>query len=232
MPRSKGRAGRNIRLLAFSRRYKAVYAFVTAGAIAYMPFMLARLTKGLRSLSPDTNPELTESPAIPIILYVVAIIFSFGLIVSGVRLWKQANRADQGAKGEEDVADRLRPLSARGWQIEYGQRLGKGVGDIDIICVSPSGKTYAIDVKSHRCTVVTDGKKLYRRTGKTQHPFEKDFLSQVTKQALQVKKKRGVRFATPIVVFSNARVTISSNKVKHVHVVEKSQLASLLTTLE
>ena len=113
----------------------------------------------------------------------------------------------------------------------YGQRLGKGLGDIDVICGSPSGKTYAIDDKSHRCTVVTDGKKLYRRMGKQQHPFEKDFLSQVIKQALQVKKKRGGKFVTPIVVFSNARVAIPSNKVKHVHVVEKPQLAALLRSL-
>lgn len=231
MPKSKRRAGRNIRLLAFSRRYKAVYAFVGAGFVAYMPFALARLVEGFRSLFADTNPELAESPAIPTVFYIVAIVLAFCLVVNGVFLWRVANRADQGAKGEEDVADGLRTLAASGWQIEYGQRLGKGLGDIDIICVSPGGKTYTIDVKSHRCTVVTDGKKLYRRMGKQQHPFEKDFLSQVTKQALQVKKKKGVKFVTPIVVFSNARVALSSNKVKHVYVIDKSQLVSLLTRL-
>ena len=231
MPKSKGRAGRNIRLLAFSRRYKAVYAFIGAGFIAYMPFALAKLIEGFRSLFVETNPELAESPAIPAVIYVACIALAFGLVVNAVFLWRKANRADQGAKGEEDVADALRVLLANDWQIEYGQRLGKGLGDIDIICVSPGGKTYAIDVKSHQCTVVTDGKKLYRRVGKQQHPFEKDFLSQVTKQALQVKQKKGVKFVTPIVVFSDARVAISSNKIKHVYVVEKSQLAPLLTNL-
>ncbi|MEM7063698.1 MAG: nuclease-related domain-containing protein [Cyanobacteria bacterium P01_B01_bin.77] len=231
MPKPKGRAGRNIRLLAFSRRYKAVYAFVSAGFIAYIPFALAKLTEGFRSLFAETNPELTESPAMPMVVYVGAIALAIFLVIKGVRLWKGANRADQGARGEEDVANELRGLAASGWQIEYGQRLGKGVGDIDIICVSPGGKTYAIDVKSHRCGVVTDGKKLYRRMGKQQQPFEKDFLSQVTKQALQVKRKRGVKFVTPIVVFSNARVAISSNKVKHVYVIDKARLAGLLQSL-
>ena len=231
MPKSKGRAGRNIRLLAFSRRYKAVYAFVGAGFIVYMPFALAKLIEGFRSLFTDTNPELAESPAMPVVVYGVAIALAIYLVINGIRLWKGADRADQGAKGEEDVANELRELAASGWQIEYGQRLGKGLGDIDIICVSPRGKTYAIDVKSLRCTVVTDGKKLYRRMGEQRYSFEKVFLSQVTKQALQVKKKRGVKFVTPIVVFSNARVAISANKVKHVHVVEKPQLVSLLTRL-
>ncbi|MEO0394906.1 MAG: nuclease-related domain-containing protein [Cyanobacteria bacterium P01_A01_bin.137] len=231
MPKSKGRAGRNIRLLAFSRRYKAVYAFVGAGFVVYMPFALAKLIEGFRSLFVDSNPDLAESPAMPVVIYGVAIALAIYLVINGVRLWKGANRADQGAKGEEDVANELRGLAASGWQIEYGQRLGKGLGDIDIICSSPSCKTYAIDVKSHRCSVVTDGKKLYRRMGKQQYPFEKDFLSQVMKQALQVKKKKGAKFVTPIVVFSNARVAIPSNKVKHVYVVEKSRLAALLQSL-
>ena len=231
MPKPKGRAGRNIRVLAFSRRFRAVYAFVGAGFIAYVPFALAQVMAVFRSLFEESSPEAAEAISMPIVMYGVAIAFSIYLIYQGVHLWKSANRADQGAKGEEDVAIALRGLAAEGWQLEYGQRLGKGRGDIDIICVSPRGKTYAVDVKSHRCTVVTDGKKLYRRRGNQQYPFEKDFLAQVTKQALQVKKKRGVKFVTPIVVFSNGKVAIASNKVKHVHVVEKSQLAARLRSL-
>ena len=67
--------------------------------------------------------------------------------------------------------------------------------------------------------------------GKKQYPFEKDFLAQVTKQALQVKKKTGKDFVTPVIAFSDARVVISSSKVKHVYVAEKSRLVSLLRSL-
>lgn len=227
----KGRAGRNIRILAFSRRFKAVQAFVLAGMCAYMPFALATLTERFQQLRLSASPEIDDSPAMPLVIYGIGFLFALGLVVSGVSLWKKANRADQGAKGEEDTANELRSLVADGWQIEYGKRLGKGVGDIDIICVSPNNKTYVIDVKSHKGIVTTDGKKLNRRMGKTQYPFEKDFLAQVTRQALQVKKKTDVDFVTPIVAFSNARVEIATNKVKHVYVIDKSRLAALLRSL-
>lgn len=163
----QGRAGRNIRILAFSRRFKAVQAFVLAGVCAYMPFVLATLTERFQQLRLSASPELEDSPAIPLVIYGIGFLFALGLVANGVFLWRKANRADQGAKGEEDTANELRSLVADGWQIEYGKRLGKGVGDIDIICVSPNNKTYVIDVKSHKGIVTTDGKKLNRRMGKT-----------------------------------------------------------------
>ncbi|MGD1857539.1 MAG: nuclease-related domain-containing protein [Leptolyngbyaceae cyanobacterium] len=231
MAKSKGRAGRNIRILALSRRFRAVQAFVLAGVVACLPFVLSALAERLRQPLLEISPELQDSPAIPPIFYGMGFVFALVLVASGISLWKRANRADQGAKGEEDTANELRSLAADGWQIEYGKRLGKGVGDIDIICVSPGGRTFVVDVKSHRGVVTTDGKQLKRRMGKKQYPFEKDFLIQVTKQALQVKKKTGVDFVTSVVAFSNARVAISNNKVKHVYVIDKAGLVGLLRSL-
>ena len=231
MAKPKGRAGRNIRLLAFSRRFKAVYSFIGAAGVIYIPFALAKLIEALQQPLLTISPELADSPAIPPIIYVMAVVFALCLVANGVFLWKRANHADQGARGEEDTARALNTLADSGWQIEYGKRLGKGVGDIDIICVSPNNKTYVIDVKSHKGTVTTDGKNLSRRMGKAQYPFEKDFLVQVTRQALQVKKKTGADFVTPIVAFSRARVQIATNKVKHVYVIDKPRLATLLRSL-
>ena len=122
-------------------------------------------------------------------------------------------------------------LEKEGWKIEYGMRLGARLGDADIICISPKNKAYVIDVKSHRGDVIINGTQLCRRMGKTIYPFEKDFLSQVMKQALQVKKQMNVSFVTPILAFSDARVSVSSSKVNKVYVVERSQLVSLLKTL-
>lgn len=231
MAKIKGRAGRNIRLLAFTRRYKAISSFIGAGIMLYLPFPLTQFANVIQKPLAEANPDTVTSSPIPPSFYVVCVVLAIGMIANGVFLWKRANHADQGAKGEEDTAHELKSLVHSGWQIEYGKRLGKSVSDIDIICVSPNNKTYVIDVKSHKGTVVTDGKKLYRRMGKTQYPFEKDFLSQVTKQALQVKKKTNTTFVTPIVTFSAAKVSITSGKVKHVHVVEQAKLASLLQSL-
>lgn len=231
MAKTKGRAGHNIRLLAFTRRYKAIYSFIGAGIMIYLPFALTKFINAILQPLAASNPDAVTSSPIPPIVYVAFVVFAICLIANGIFLWKRANHADQGAKGEEDTAHTLDTLTDSGWRIEYGKRLGKGVGDIDIICVSPNDKTYVIDVKSHKGIVFTDGKKLYRRMGKTQYPFEKDFLSQVTKQALQIKKKTDAKFVTPIVTFSTAKVSIASGKVKHVHVVEKNKLPSLLKSL-
>lgn len=231
MLKIKGRAGRNIRLLAFTRRYKAIYSFIGAGIMIYLPFALTQFTNAILKPLAESNPDAVASSSIPPIIYIAFVVFAISLIANGIFLWKRANHADQGAKGEEDTAHKLKALAHSGWQIKYGKRLGKGIGDIDIICVSPNNKTYVIDVKSHKGVVFTDGKKLYRRMGKTQYSFEKDFLSQVTKQALRVKKKTDTKFVTPIVAFSTAKVSITSGKVKHVHVVEKSKLLSLLKSL-
>ncbi|MEP0913323.1 NERD domain-containing protein [Leptolyngbya sp. GB1-A1] len=129
------------------------------------------------------------------------------------------------------MAQAMLPLQQAGWQIEYGMHLGNRLGDADIVCISPQKKAFVIDVKSHRGTVITDGKQLQRQMGKTTYPFEKDFLTQATKQALQVRKQKNLSYITAIVAFSNARVSMQSNKIQKVYVVEKSELIPLLKTL-
>lgn len=229
MAKIKGRAGRNIRLLAFSRRYRAIYSFVGAGIIFYLPFAFGKFTTAI--LEPLSEPNSNNPSAIPPIIYIAFSIFAISLIAKGCFLWKRANHADQGAKGEEDTADILSPLAKHGWQIEYGKRIGRGMGDIDIICTSPKNKIYVVDVKSHKGNVMTDGESLYRHMGKKKYPFEKNFLAQVTKQALAVKKQTKSDFVTPIISFSTANVAIPRNKVKHVYIVEKTRLIGLLESL-
>jgi hypothetical protein len=150
---------------------------------------------------------------------------------NGVFLWKRANHADQGAKGEEDTAQALFQLEQEGWKVEYGMRLGRGLGDADIVCISPQNKAYVIDVKSHKGEVTTDGKQLYRRMGKTTYPFEKNFLNQAMKQALQVKEQKNLNFVTPVVTFSDAKVLVPSNRLQKVYVIDKLRLVSLLKSL-
>jgi hypothetical protein len=67
--------------------------------------------------------------------------------------------------------------------------------------------------------------------GKTNYPFEKNFIDQAIKQALQVKKQKNLSFVTPIVAFSDAKVSVPTGKFKNVYVVEKSRLVSLLNSL-
>jgi hypothetical protein len=79
--------------------------------------------------------------------------------------------------------------------------------------------------------VSSDGKKLHRRMGNETYEFEKDFLAQSMRQALQVKKTKKLSFVTPIIAFSRAKVVVPPRKVRGVYVVEKSRLTSLLKGL-
>jgi hypothetical protein len=233
MPRVSRRAGQNIRELALKRRTKAVISFTTAAFVLIFPFIMVRVFENfLSSLSSLSSSEPQASLNLPFTFYVLfgLGLVSLGCVANGVYLWKRANYADQGAQGEEAIGLQVSELEREGWTIEYGMQLGNRLGDADIVCLSPQKKAYVIDVKSHRGTITTDGKQLYRRMGKATYSFEKDFLSQVKQQALQVKKQKGLRFVTPIVAFSEARVSIKG-KTQKVYLVESSRLIQLLRQL-
>jgi hypothetical protein len=213
MTRTTRRPGQNIRELAQKRRRRAIASFGSAvGIIVCLPIAAiteSTITKIYANLKPPADSPITFPLAFYIIFAAVALV----LALNGISLWKKANRATQGAKGEEATGKQLIELKKEGWDIEYGMRLGNSLGDADIVCVSPQGKAFVIDVKSHRGQVVTDGKALYRRTRRNKYPFEKNFLRQSMKQALQVKQQKGLSFVTPIVAFSDARVSVPSGKV-------------------
>ena len=152
------------------------------------------------------------------------------LIPRGIYLWKRANHADQGAAGEELIEKTLKPLKQRRWHIEYGIR-HKRVGDVDVFLISPNGKAFTVDVKSHRATVIADGNVLYRLHGKTKTLFEKDFLAQAKKQAMAMKQLKKLEFVTPVIVFSDAQVTITDKSVARVYVMDRTKLVACLQKL-
>ncbi len=232
MAKVSRRAGQNIREMAFKRRVKAIYSFGSAGVTLLIPFFANWISE--KFVKPMSSLDSSQSQSLSYLLltvYIFLVMMALGLVANGVFLWKRAGHASQGAKGEEETAQEMLPLEQDGWQVEYGMRLGNRLGDADIVCISPHNQAYVIDVKSHKGEVTTDGTKLYRRMGKNTYPFEKDFLAQAMKQALQVQKQKKLSFVTPIVSFSDAKVLIRNGKVKKVYVVEKSKLISLLKSL-
>ncbi|MEE3719341.1 nuclease-related domain-containing protein [Tumidithrix elongata RA019] len=226
-------AGQNIRRLAAKRRFKAMGSFISAGLIIVAPVILFKILENFLKqtflLTSKVQFSLFQFSAF--IFPILFILVALGLAFNGVYLWQQADRADRGAKGEEDVAKEMEPLERESWQIEYGMLLAGRLGDADILCISPQSRAYVVDVKSHRGEVIMDGNQLSRRMGKATYKFEKDFLECSMKQALQVKKQKGLNFVTPIVVFSDAKVSVTAGKHRGVHVVEKLRLVSLLRSL-
>jgi Nuclease-related domain len=232
MAKISRKAGQNIRELALKRRLKAITSFGTAGLVLFIPlFANWALTAFLKPMSSLNPSQSQSSSSFPVTFYLLFLLMAVGLVINGIFWWERAERADRGAKGEEETAQEIVQLEREGWQIEYGMCLGNRLGDADIICISPQNKYYLIDVKSHKGEVITDGKQLYRQIGKSTCPFEKDFLHIAMKQALQVKKQKGLSFVTPIVAFSDARVLVTDGKLQKVYVVEKSRLVALLRSL-
>ena len=231
MPKINRQAGQNVRGLAFRRRKKAIASFISAGFVILSPLFGVKFVENFLKTIVSLNPSYSQILSnLPPILYVFCIVTAFILVKNGRSQWKRAALADQGAKGEEDVAEVMLQLKRKGWQIEYDLLLNGGLGDADIICISPNNKAFVIEVKSHRGDVKNEGDELYRQMGKNRYSFEKNFLAQVMKQAFQIKQQKNLDFVTPIIVFSQARVSVSG-KLKGVYVVEKARLITLLTSL-
>ena len=226
------KAGQNIHNLALRRRVNATLAFISAGFIGVFPFLIVGIFSDFLKWLPTAPGVKPTTISMPPLFYIAFIVIAAMSAGQGFYLLKRAKHADQGAKGEEEIAQVLKPLEEQGWELRYGTKL-KGLGDVDVICTSPTKKVFVIDVKSHNGEIILtqDGKGLCRRMGQSVYGFEKDFVQQTMKQALQVKKQMNVKFVTPIVAFSRARVAIPSGKVNSVYVVDKANLLSLLKSL-
>lgn len=229
MSKNSRRAGSNIRELAFKRRNYAFACFFLAGISPFLPLILVKTYESIEQ--PLTILNQVEKVSIPLVVYGAFALVSVALVRQGTSFWKQANNADQGARGEEEIGQDLDFLTQEGWRFEYGARLGNRLGDADVICTSPQDKTYVIDVKSHKGEVVTDGHVLYRQVGKKKSTFEKDFLDKMVKQAIEVKKQKNIKFVTPILTFSQAKVSVPPGKLRDVYVVDRTRLLPLLRSL-
>ncbi|MGB2926197.1 MAG: nuclease-related domain-containing protein [Limnothrix sp.] len=206
--------------MAFRRRFQAYQSFCGAGILPILVvFLFPVLAIGLGFIA-------------AIVIVAIAVFGALGFIFRGIDLWQAANRADQGAVAEEGVAEALIPLATAGWELHYGMRLDEGLGDADVVCLSPKKKAYVIDVKSHRGTVIFQDHRLHRRMGRNIYAFKKDFLQVVMKQALQVRDKKKIDFVTPLLVFTRAQLAVSQKKIRGVYVVTKDDLVSKLQELE
>jgi Holliday junction resolvase-like predicted endonuclease len=202
------KAGGNIRKLAWVRKSDAMQKFVlAAGCIA-----------GTLSL------PMLHLP-IPAPMYILGIAGGGLLTYQGRQQLDSGARADQGAKGEEEIAQLLKKLP-RGWTVEYNRPV-QGLGDIDAIVSAPKGRTWSIDVKSHNGTIFQQGEQLKKRMGKNVYGLGKDFIGAALRQASLLQKMDGIGWVTPVICFSAAQVDIS-RPVNGVHVLEKSQLLKFL----
>jgi Holliday junction resolvase-like predicted endonuclease len=200
-----GRAGRNIRAMAWEYRWQGACSWaLAAGCVG--------ATVGLPVL-------LNFSLAVP--LYWVGLGVGLVFCFRGSMLFRQAARADQGAKGEEEIAKILRQLPS-GWKTEFNRRV-YGVGDVDVILTSPTGKTWTVDIKSQRGTIIEKQGKLYKVLGRNTYALKKDFIAAAKRQALLVRSMDNLRYVTPVICFSSAKVQIE-HSIEGVYVISRFEL--------
>ena len=214
-------AGKRLRREAQQLRTKALYRYGAATGLVLLPLLVYAV-----------------APFAPLFLFLVAALLigaliALPLIEDGKTFWKSSQRFDQGACGEEKTQQVLESLIQSGWIAEYNLRLPQ-VGDIDVWLRSPKGVNFILDVKSHSTVVLLDGDVLKRQSydGKWRD-FEKDFLAQIAKEVTAIKKAKKLTKVTPVVVFSDAKVSFSNKtKIRGAYVMQLGNLVSGLQELD
>ncbi|MBA3994138.1 MAG: hypothetical protein C0469_11475, partial [Cyanobacteria bacterium DS2.3.42] len=144
----------------------------------------------------------------------------------GKHFSESASLAMIGAIGEDDVAAVLQKLPSA-WKVERNIPVESG-GDIDFLVTSPENTIFVLDAKAHSGTVVYDGVRLSRKVKGKRVPFEKDILSKVKQQAVQIRTERKLPFVNPVLVFTRAELQLSSMDTALVKVLTTKDLLSHL----
>ncbi len=122
------KAGGTIGQLAQERRNKALQQLGTAGVLVLVSIIV--------------SPRMG---ALGILVFLGAVVYSWYLIAEGRKFWKMADRAEQGAKGEEIVGLLLKELEQAGWKIQYNLPIPR-LGDADVFLSSPKDNHFVVDV--------------------------------------------------------------------------------------
>lgn len=204
----------SIHKLAARRKRTAISCFGLATLLALVPVALY-LTFGITGLS--------------LFISVTCWVSTIFLTKQGQKFWKKAQQASQGAKGEDLLACLLEPLLLEGWIIEHNIPL-QVWGDADTYLQSPNDRCFVIDAKSHRARVSYDRAQLLFDYGNKIY-CNSSMLGKVKGQALALKHLKQVRYVTPILCFTEAHLEKPCFQIKKVHLVELSELLSLLRRL-
>jgi Nuclease-related domain len=211
-------AGKPLRHRAQQLRSKALRKYIAATAWVLLPLLVCAVA------SFDT---LFLFAAL-----LISALIALSSIEEGKQLWKSSQNFDRGACGEEKTEQVLESLIQSGWIAEYNLRLPQ-VGDIDVWLRSPNGINFILNVKSHSTEVLLDGDVLKRRYYGKLQDFEKDFLAQIAKEVTAIKKAKKLTNVTPVVVFSDAKVSLSNKKkIRGAYVMELGNLVSGLQELD
>jgi Nuclease-related domain len=218
LPQYNEGAGKSLRRRAQKLRTKAFYKYVAATGWVLLPLLVYAVAP--------------FDPVFLVVALLIVVLIALPSIEEGKKFWKSSQNFDQGACGEEKTQQVLESLIKSGWIAEYNLRLPQ-VGDIDVWLRSPKGVNFILNVKSHSTEVMLDGDVLKRRYYGKLQDFEKDFLAQIAKEVKAIKKAKKLTNVTPVVVFSDGKVSFSNKKkIRGAYVMELGNLVSGLQELD
>ena len=158
----------------------------------------------------------------PLECVIVLLLCARVFFLIGKHFSESARSAMVGAIGEDDVASVLRQLP-ESWKVERNIPL-EDCGDVDFLLTSPDNNIFLIDAKAHSGAVFFDGSRLSRRVKGRNVPFERDFLSKVKQQAVQIRTERRLPYVNTILVFTRAELQLATSDIGHVKVLSLKQL--------
>lgn len=165
---------------------------------------------------------------LPVGMYLFCAVLAVWFIRKGFYWEKRIKQAQQGGEAEDKIGKLLEQLP--GWRIEHGLYFEK-IGDVDFVVTSPDGRSFVIDVKSHKGMVSNASGKLSIVTDlRAFNVFDTQFLDKIKRQVELVALFRGTRCIEPVLVFTQAKVHNSCCVIDGVTVVEATALLDLLTS--
>lgn len=210
------KAGKNIRRLAWKRKIRAIKMFAASGALFFVPAFIY---------------SVLSFTTISVIFHLFCWILGIFMFINSHKILNSANRADQGAAAEKSTALVLSELERDGWSMEYNIPL-RYWGDADAFLSSPKNNYYVVDTKSNKGTVFFDGTRLMLRYGSKIYPFSKDILSALRGQAVSLKELKGIRFVTPVICFSNAKIDLPTIVIEQVYILGHKSLVRTLKKID
>jgi Nuclease-related domain len=129
---------------------------------------------------------------------------------------KRQKLAEESGEDLLELSNMLESLEIEGWQFKYRVTLPKNKKkDIDVVAISPNGKYFAIELKSHIGDVFLNSKskELRRQYGKNLEsvPFEQDFFAQLNANARRLKTSNELQ-NKPQKILLFWRATVKINK--------------------
>jgi hypothetical protein len=139
---------------------------------------------------------------------------------------KKFNRLSNGLNGEDRIAKELNNLPDN-YAVFRGIKISEHQ-DVDYAVVGPTG-VFAVEVKSHKGQIGFNGQELTRSGRRFQKDFFRETMAEATGLRGLISRDAKIDvFVEPVIVFSRAKISLGSQKIRGCYVIGVSWLNALV----